>query len=311
MTPRVLWTILREACWKSISDRVPRLGAALAFYMTFSLAPLLLVVVAITGVAFGRQAAEGRLLSELRSLVGDEAATTLQSLIAAAGRQGSGVMASLVGGIVILVGAIGLFGELQDALNTVFEVQPKANGGVWSLVRSRLLSFLLVLGSAFLLLASLVFSTVVSAVSGMLNGTESGLLANSFLTHVLPTCVSFAVITILFAMIHRFLPDARIAWSDVWFGSIVTSLLFAIGKSLFSFYLGQAAITSPYGAAASLVVLMLWNYYTAQIFLFGAELTRAYARHCGTGIVPGPNAEFVPCADNVRSAPQAVSTPAA
>ena len=156
--------------------------------------------------------------------------------------------------------AVGLFGELQDALNTVFEVQPKPNGGIWNLVRSRFLSFLLVLGSTFLLLVSLVFSTVVSAINGMLDGGESAWLANSVLIHVLPTYVSFAVIRILFAMIYRFLPDAKIAWRDVWFGALVTSMLFAIGKSLLGLYHGQTAITSPYGAAASLVVLMLWNY---------------------------------------------------
>ncbi len=294
MTVRDLWTIVREACRESLADRVPRLGAALAFYMTFTLAPLLLVVVAIAGLAFGRQAAEGRLLIEMKSLVGDEAAMTLETLIAAAGRQGSGVIASVVGGTIILVGAVGFFLELQDALNTVLEVQLKPGGGLWHLVRGRILSFLLVLGSALLLLVSLAVSTTVTAINGTLGLAESANMGYLVLIQVIPTFVSFGVITILFAMIYRFLPDARLVWRDVWIGSIVTSMLFTLGKSLVGLYLGHTAISSLFGAAASLIVLMLWNYYTAQIFLFGAELTKAYAQHCGVGIVPKAHAERTP-----------------
>ena len=291
MTARDLRAIVREASTESLADRVPRLGAALAFYTTFSLAPLLLVVVAIAGLVFGREAAEGRLLSEMRSLVGNEGGDALQAMVAAAGKQGSGILASLVGAVVLLFGAVGLFGELQDALNTIWEVQPKPGRGVWGIVRSRLLSFSAVLGSAFLLLVSLVVSAAMSAMNGMLGGAQSSVLLD-----IVQWIVSVTVITGLFAMIYRLLPDAEIAWSDVWLGAAVTSVLFTLGKSLIGLYLGQTALMSVYGAAASFAVLLLWNYYTAQIFLFGAELTKAYAIRYGSGIVPSAHAESVTCA---------------
>lgn len=290
MTARNLWSIVQEAGTESLVDRVPRLGAALAFYTTFSLAPLLLVVVAIAGLVFGREAAEGRLLSEMRSLVGNEGGDALQAMVAAAGKQGSGILASLVGAVVLLVGAIGLFGELQDALNTIWKVQLKPGGGWWGIVRTRLLSFSAVLGVAFLLLVSLVISTAMSAMNGLLGGSFSGTV-----TDLIQWIVSFGVITGLFAMIYRLLPDAEIAWKDVWFGAVVTAVLFTFGKSLIGLYLGQTALTSVYGAAASFAVLMLWNYYTAQIFLFGAELTKAYAIRCGSGIIPSAHAESATC----------------
>lgn len=288
MTVRDIWDIVKEAGSEFLADRVPRLGAALAFYTTFALAPLLVIVVAIAGLVFGRKAAEGRLLAEMRSLVGKEGGEALQALVAAAGQHGAGIVASIVGGVVLLFGAVGLFGQLQDALNTIWEVEPKPGRGIWGIVRSRLLSFSLVLGSAFLLLVSLAVSAAMSAMSGLFDGAQS-----SVISHTIQWLVSFGVITGLFAMIYRLLPDAEIAWRDVWFGAAVTSVLFTVGKSLIGLYLGQTATTSVYGAAASFVVLLLWNYYTAQIFLFGAELTKAYAIRCGSGIVPAPNATSV------------------
>ena len=288
MTVREIWAIVKDAGTESMADRVPRLGAALAFYTTFALAPLLVIVVAIAGLIFGREAAEGRLLGEMRSLVGNEGGDALQAMVAAAGRPGAGIFASLVGAFVLLFGAIGLFGQLQDALNTIWEVEPKAGRGIWEIVRGRFASFSLVLGSAFLLLVSLAVSAATAAMSGLFDEAQSSLIS-----HTIQWIVSFGVITGLFAMIYRLLPDAEIAWRDVWFGAAVTSVLFTVGKSLIGLYLGQTATTSVYGAAASFVVLLLWNYYTAQIFLFGAELTKAYAIHCGSGIVPAPNANSV------------------
>ena len=288
MNIRDMWAIVKEAGSESLADRVPRLGAALAFYTTFALAPLLVIVVAIAGLVFGREAAEGRLLGEMRSLVGDEGADALQALVAAAGQPGAGVLASLLGGLVLLFGAVGLFTELQDALNTIWKVEPKPGRALWVIVRGRFLSFSLVLGSAFLLLVSLVVSAAMSAMSGLFVGPQSSLIP-----YITQWIVSFAVITGLFAMIYRLLPDAEIAWRDVWFGAAVTSVLFTVGKSLIGLYLGQTATTSVYGAAASFVVLLLWNYYTAQIFLFGAELTKANAIRLGFGIVPTPDAVAV------------------
>ena len=279
MQLRALGTIVREACIESVTDRVPRLGAALAFYLTFSLAPLLLVVVVVASVAFGRQAAEGRVMSELRPLVGVDAEVTLHTLISGAGPQRSGALAGLVAGITVLIGAVGFFCELQDALNGILDIPPRPIGGAWSWLYNRLPSFILILGCGALLLVSLAISTVASAITGMIDGTEASSLTKSVLIHAIPTSVSLIVITVLFAMIYRFLPDARFAWRHVWFGSIASSLLFAVGKSLLSLYLGQIAIASVYGAAASIIVLMLWNYYSVQIFLFGAELMKAHSRH--------------------------------
>ncbi len=288
MTIQGMWALVKEAGSESLADRVPRLGAALAFYTTFALAPLLVIVVAIAGLIFGRKAAEGRLLGEMRSLVGNEGADALQSLVAAAGQPGAGTLASIVGGLILLFGAVGLFVELQDALNTIWKVEPKPGRGLWVIMRGRILSFSLVLGSAFLLLVSLVVSAAMSAMSGLFEGAQSSLIP-----HAIQWIVSFGVIMGLFAMIYRLLPDAEIAWRDVWFGAAVTSVLFTVGKSLIGLYLGQTATTSVYGAAASFVVLLLWNYYTAQIFLFGAELTKAHAIQFGSGIVPAPYAEAV------------------
>lgn len=282
MTARLLLTIIREAIAQSLTDRLPRMGAALAFYMTFSLAPTLLVVVAIAGAVFGRQAAEGRILNELKTMVGSDAAAMLQALISAAGQQGSGLLASLIAGITVFVGAIGYFCELQDTLNAVLQVQSKPGASsLWALVQSRLVSFLLVLAFGFLLLASLALSTAATIVSRMIDPTTHWMLANWFLTDLFPACVSFCVITILLGMIYRFLPNTRMSWRAVWFGSIASSILFAVGKSLLSLYLGQIAVASIYGAAASIIVLMIWNYYTAQIILFGAELMKAHERHLG------------------------------
>ncbi len=282
--PGALWIIFREACSKSIADHVPRLGASLAFYMTFSLAPLVVVIVGIAGTVFGRKAAEGRFITEVGSFIGEDTAASLQSLVSAADHQGSGWWASAIGGVVILVGAIGLFCEIQDALNTVLEVPCRPISGLWSMVRSRLLSFLLVLGAAFLLLVSLALSAFANAADQLFRGVDGSVWADSIFLHIVPTYVSFAVVVALFAMIYWLLPDANIAWRDVWFGAIVASALFGIGKSLMGLYLGQTAFTSLYGAAASLVVLMMWNYYTAQIFLFGAELTKASSHRRKAGL---------------------------
>lgn len=288
MMVRDLWAIVREAVSESVADRVPRLGAALAFYATFALAPLLLVVVAIAGIVFGREAAEGRLLGEIRELVGDKGGDALQAMVAAAGKQGSGILAGLAGSGVLLFGAIGLFGELQDALNTIWKVQLKPGQGVWGLIRSRLLSFALVLGVACLLLGSLVVSAVMAAMNGLLGGPP-----NNAIFDFISRLVSVAAITGLFAMLYRYLPDAVIAWRDVWFGAAVTAILFMLGNSIVGLYLGQTALTSVYGAAASFAVLLLWNYYTAQIFLLGAELTKTYAIRCGSGIAPAAHAELI------------------
>jgi membrane protein len=275
MSPKAFWAMLKEAGSQWWKDNAPHLGAALAFYATFSLAPLLLITVAITGLVFGQEAAEGRLLAHLRHLVGEEMGVALQATIASASKPAAGILAAVVGAAVLLLGAACFFGELHEALNTIWKVQPQRGSGVWRFAKYHLMSFSMVLGTAFLLLVSLVVSAALAGVGSQFCDWQSFRIGEA-----INFGVSFGVITVLFAMIYRFLPDIVIAWKHVWIGSIVTSLLFSIGKLLIGLYLGHSAVASAFGAAGSLAALLIWLYYSAQIFLFGAELTKAYAnRH--------------------------------
>ncbi len=280
--------MLKEAGSDFLEDKAPRLGAALAYYTVFSLAPLLVIVIAIAGVFFGRAAVQGHIARQFRDLVGDEGARAVQAMIVNADRPGAGLVAGIVGVVMLLVGATGLFGQLQDALNTIWEVEPRPGRGVWGLIRDRLLSFSMVLGTTFLLLVSLVVSTALAALGNFVGGE-----AASALGQVVHFGVSFAVITLLFAMIYRYLPDAKIAWQDVWFGALTTALLFSVGKVGLGLYLGRGSVGSAYGAAGSLAVLLIWIYYSSQIFLFGGELTKAFAQLSGKPIEPTANARRV------------------
>jgi membrane protein len=289
MNLKACWALLGQAGGAWWNSNAQRLGAALAFYATFSLAPLLLVVVAITGLIYGRQAATGHLLGQLRNLVGEDQAAVLQALIAGADQPTTGVWASITAVVMLLVGATGLFVQLQDALNTIWLVQAPAGRGLWGAVKDRFLSFMLVLVSAFLLLLSVAADTLLTALPGELGDGHS--VWPGQLIHL---SLSFSIITLLFAMIYKLLPDAVIAWTDVWFGSVITSLLFSVGKFLIGLYLGKSAIGSTFGAAGSLAALLLWLYYSAQLFLFGAHLTKAFAVNFGSGIVPRTNAAPAP-----------------
>jgi membrane protein len=278
---------VREAFANWLDDRAPRLGAALAYYTALSLAPLLLIIIGIAGLVFGQEAARGQIVGQLQGLVGDEGARAIQDMLANARTPASGTIATIVGFATLLVGAAGVFGQLQDALNTIWEVAPRPGRGWRGFVRDRFLSLTMVLGTGFLLLVSLVVSAGVSAAGETLRGVTPGLEA---LTQVVVLLVSFAVVTMLFAMIFKWLPDARIAWRDVWFGAVATALLFVVGKFAIGFYLGHASIGSAYGAAGSFVVLLVWVYYSAQVLLFGAELTQVYANRRGGRVEPAPNA---------------------
>lgn len=284
-----LWAMLKEASESWLDDNAPRLGAALAYYTTFSLAPLLLIMVALAGRVFGDQAARGELHKQITDWVGLEGGKAVEAMLANAKYMGSGIVATIVGGIALLIGATGLFTELQGALNTVWGVQAKSGRGVWGIVKDRALSFAMVLGSALLLLASLIVSAVLDGITTHLGNWAHPVLAGQVINFL----ISFGVITLLFAMIYRFLPDVVIAWKDVWLGALVTSLLFAVGKYLIGLYLGHSAAASAYGAAGSLAMLLLWLYYSAQIFLFGAELTKAYANRYGGRLPPRENAEVI------------------
>jgi membrane protein len=236
-------------------------------------------------------------VEQVGGLVGSEGAGLIETMIQSAQQPGTGMVATILGVIGLLLGALGAFGQLQDALNTIWEVKPKPGGGVLAILRDRLLSLGMVLVVGFLLLVSLVVSAGLAAVGNFM----AGLLPDSeLLLQVLNFVLSFAVITVLFALMFKYLPDAKIAWGDVWIGAAITALLFTIGKVLIGLYLGNASVTSSYGAAGSLAVLLLWMYYSAQIFFLGAEFTQVYANRFGSRVVPAENAERVTAEDRAE-----------
>jgi membrane protein len=254
------------------------LGASIAFFTLFSLAPMLLAAIYVAGLAFGHDAARGAVVGELGGLLGDEAAQAIKAMLVSASDFGSGVVGTTIGLLTFLVLATGAFVEIQDSLNLIWKAQPPSLG-ILGLLRTRLLSLALVLAIGFLLLVSLVIEAGVSAAGAYLQSSGAGGLA---LVQLLNSAVSFVVGFLLFAMIFKVLPAVRLTWRDVWTGALVTALLFTLGKFLIGFYLGRSGIGSGFGAAASVVTIMLWIYYAALILLFGAEFTKAYAENQGS-----------------------------
>jgi membrane protein len=279
--------LIKESFQEWQKDGALDLGAALAYYTIFSLAPLLLVALAVAGLLWDRGQIQGQLIAEIQGLMGPQGAQAVQTMLENAGRHGSGVLASILGVVTILFGATGVFVQLQNALNRVWNVEAKPGLGIWSFVKTRLISFGMVLGVGFLLLVSLIVSTAVSAIgkwaAGLLPGSETLMQALTF-------AVSFALITFLFALMYKYLPDVEIGWRDVWIGAVVTALLFTLGKFLIGLYLGKSSVASTYGAAGSLVVVLLWIYYSSQILFLGAEFTQVYATHYGSQIKPSKHA---------------------
>ena len=255
-------------------DNAPRLGAALAFYTVFSLSPLLIIAVAIAGLFFGQDAAQGHIVAQIEGLIGDDGALAIQALIDSARKPTSGIVASLFGLLTLLAGATGLFGELQAALNTIWEVPDQPKYSVVGILKNRFLSFAMVCGMGFLLLVSLLVSAALAAAGDFVGGLFP---ASASLGQMVNFLASILVTTLLFAMIYKYLPNVAIAWNDVWIGAAVTALLFTAGKFLIGVYLGTSGVTSAYGAASSLVIILIWVYYSAQIFLLGAEFTQIYA----------------------------------
>ena len=275
-----LFALCRQATTAWVDDYAPSMGAALAYYTLFSIAPLLLIVISIAGLAFGPDAARGHIFAELRDLMGEDGAAAVQALLQSVNKPAQGVLGTIVGVVLLGVGAISVFGELQDALDRIWRAPGRAgDGGLWAMVRARLLSFGMVLGVGFLLIISLIASAAVAAL-----GKFSAPLFGSWvvLAEGLNFLVSFAFVTLTFAMIYKIIPRVRIGWRDVWVGAAVTALLFAIGKTLIGLYLGRSTFASGFGAAGSLVVLLVWVYYSAQIFLLGAEFTWVYAHALGS-----------------------------
>jgi membrane protein len=277
---RWLIALLKHTFADWSAHKAPKMGAALAYYTVFSLAPMLMIILSIASIVFDEKYAREQILQQFGSLIGQHGAESIEAILAANARQpGTSIFAAISGFAVLLFGASGVFAELQDSLNTIWEVKPRTSGGIWTIIKERFLSFVMVLGTGFLLLTSLVLTAAIAALSKYFTSYFAGA---GVVFEAVNFILSFAVITVLFAMIYRILPDVRIDWSDVWVGAVVTALLFDIGKFLLGLYLGRSAVASSYGAAGSVVVLLLWVFYSAQILFFGAELTRAYATSCGS-----------------------------
>ena len=275
MAPREAWSLLREAVAAWSDDHAASMGAALAYYTVFSVAPMLVIAIAVAGLVFGADAARGEMVEQLRGLMGEEGARAVEALVRSAAKPHEGLAATAVAVCVLLVGATSVFVELQSALDRIWHAPEKTREGLWALLRSRLLSFGMILGLGFLLTVSLVLSAVVSAL-GKVWGPYLGVWL--ILAEVLNFVIGLGLVTVLFAMIYKLMPNVPVRWRDVWTGAAVTALLFSVGKVLIGLYIGRSGVTSSFGAAGSLVVLLLWVYYSAQIFLLGAEFTHAYAR---------------------------------
>jgi membrane protein len=274
-----------------VADYAPSMGAAIAYYTVFSLAPLLVIVIAIAGALFGPEAVQGQIVTQLAGLVGPDGASLVEDLLASASDTERGALAGGISALVLLVGATTVFAELQSALDRIWHVPEREKpSGVWAILRARILSFGLILGLAFLLMVSLLVSAALAAfgswTGGLFPGWEAVLQALNML-------VSAGVFTLLFAMIYKLLPSTPIAWRDVWVGAFVTAVLFEVGKLLIGLYLGKSNVTEAFAAAGSLVVLLAWVYYAAQIFLFGAEFTKVYAqeRKAGHAIDKSPKSD--------------------
>jgi membrane protein len=280
MKVQVIGQMLR-ATWRAWNeDKVPRMGAALAYYAVFSMSPLFMIVIGIAGLVFGDRAAEGEVVKQIENLVGGPVAEATQEILKTTKHTGRGLVVAIIGGITLLFGASGVLIELQDALNTIWKVKPKTGLGLWEVVRARFVSFLAVLGTGLLVLGSLALSATLATVARVLTATDGPDAAVSW--QALESVISLGIISILFAMIYKLLPDTPIRWGDVWFGATITACLFTAGKFLLGLYLGQTGTASAFGAAGSLVVILLWVYYSSQVFLFGAEFTHVHASRRGS-----------------------------
>ena len=266
--------LLKETYQQWSKHRSERLAAALAYYTLFSMAPLLLIVIAVAGLFLGADAAHGQVTGQLNALVGHKAAVQIDKMVAAANAPKSGIIATVFGIVMLVLGASGVVLQLQDALNEIWDVNPQRKAGLWNMIRERLLSFSMILGLGFLLLVSLVVSAALSALNTY---TASLLPGLAFLLQALNVVVDLGILTMLFATIFKYLPETKVRWNDVWVGSALTAVLFVLGQFAITLYLGKMNAGSPYGDAGSIVIVLLWVYYSAQLVLFGAEFTRVWS----------------------------------
>ena len=280
LAPAALWAMIKESVSAWDDDFASSMGAAIAYYTAFSIAPLLIIVIAIAGFFFGREAASGYLYTQLAGILGSDGAQAIQGMVRSASDTGDGVIATVIGIVLLGVGATTVFAELQTDLDRIWKAPAvKKAEGIWALLRSRLLSFGLVISIGFVMLVSFMVSAMLSALGDWWSGFFAGFV---WLLQLVNFVVGFAVVTVLFALMYKILPRVHIRWRDVWIGSVVTALLFSVGKFLVGLYVGRTSVASGFGAAGSLAVLLLWVYYSAQIFLLGAEFTWVYAHRYGS-----------------------------
>jgi membrane protein len=286
-----MWVgLVRETIQSWNNHRALRLGAALAFYTIFAIAPLMLIVLAIAGFWFGEEAARRELFSQLSGMVGKDGGEAIQAIVASADRPKAGVWATIVAVVTLFIGATGVFVQLQDALNSIWEVHRQPGRSLWFFFKDRMLSFAMVLAIGFLLLVSLVVSAGLAAFGNYMSGL---IPAQEIVWQVLNFLISLALISSLFALMFKWLPDVKVAWREVWLGALLSSLLFNLGKFALGFYLGRSSVASAYGAAGSVVIILLWVYYSSQTLFLGAEFTRVHSKRFGHALQPVTGAELV------------------
>jgi membrane protein len=295
MNPKSIFELVKKSFKEWSEDKASRLGASLAYYTIFSIGPLLLICVAIASRVFSN--AEDQVVSQISSVVGPQGGQIIRQMIDNSNKGSGSIIATIVGIVLLVLGAAGVFGQLQDALNTIWEVKPKPGQGILANIKQRFLSFTMVLGTGFLLLVSLVISALVAGFGNWLNSHLPGGQLVGQLINLVPLLV---VITLMFALMFKYLPDVEIAWKDVWLGAFITALLFSAGQFVLGLYLSFGNVGSAFGAAGSLVIVLVWIYYSSLIFLFGAELTQVYANTYGSRFEPAPNAEFVTQVDRAE-----------
>jgi membrane protein len=273
----MLWTVAKEAAENWSSHKDSRQGAALAYYSVFSLGPIIVIAIAVAGFFFGREAVNGQVASSIKDILGNTGAQAVQAMLADAARPREGLLATMLGLTALIFAAIGVVVQLKDALNTVWEVGETPGHGLWHFIRNYVVSFAAVLALGFLLLVSLLVTAGLAAF-----GKYAAPHVQEWLLHLITVLASVGTISLLFAMMFKWLPDAAVDWYDVWLGAVVTAVLFELGKSAIAFYIGKQGLESTYGAAASIIVVLIWVYYSSQIILVGAEITHAFAKHKGS-----------------------------
>jgi membrane protein len=289
MQRKSIWQFLKTTINEWSEAEPFQLAAALSYYTLFSLAPLLLIAIGVAGFVFGREAAQNQIVETLQGMIGQDSAKTVQEMIQASNEKPkTGMISTIIGFGALLFGAGGVVGQLQTSLNKMWEVTPKPGQGIWGFLRQRFFSFAMVLAIGFLLLVSLVVTAVLSSFTGML---RSLLGDATLIAHVVDILVSFGFVTLLFALIYKYVPDVEIEWRDVWVGAALTAILFTVGKYIIGLYIGTSGVSSTFGAAGSLITILVWVYYSSLIFFLGAEFTRVYATQYGSGVAPAENAQ--------------------